>query len=571
MITKADIENPKTTLKTLVEYAREYKIKNYSRKDKETLRTELLEAIKQPVPETKTTEKETPKVFFDRVSKITDESELKIECEKLVQILGLKDLIPKSASNKLRRYTRLFEELTPTNSGLPKKLFFPYSYKGKKPIDRHKFFKFVGHSEIDWDKADEEVRDRKSSKSKSGDELADAMNEESKVFSVEKYIKTLKQLLNSINPWELAVGLIAASARRPYEIVISGKFKTVDNPPKYIPYPEYAVEVSGLAKKRDKNPTTIVSLFIPTTEFLKALERFRNMPEIIEVKKLFHNLISFGNHESEAWKSLENTIGGKLRKETENYFDFLPKINDGTQNRKNILLRACTLKLITMRDYPNAIKKATVQYAGVVAGHLIPIFKDDGTVQYDGKTSASTLHYDDYEPDSTDISLLNNIVNFELKETTEDMAKIAELNAKIENLEKQLAAKDEEISALKSKLEYRKVDLPDVDSMDNKMLFHTRKSGSSDEKLTRAWNALTNYNNNTPEYKIAPTNQVLRSLTGVNGGAIGKWLEVHKDEVISHCDTHDFIPYYNNKYRNKKDISTESIIEKIRQEYLEIQ
>ena len=102
------------------------------------------------------------------------------------------------------------------------------------------------------------------------------------------------------------------------------------------------------------------------------------------------------------------------------------------------------------------------------------------------------------------------------------------------------------------------------------MLYHTRKPGSSDEKLDRAWNALKSYNNNTPEYKIAPTNQVLRTLTGVNGNAISKWIKSHKDEVESHCNTHDFKPYYNNRYRNKS-VSTDSIIEKIKQEYLEIQ
>jgi hypothetical protein len=567
MITKADIENPTTTLKTLVKYAREYKIKNYSRKDKQTLQSELLEAIKQPVPETKTTEKETPKAFFDRVSALLDVDEVRKECEQLIKDLGIEKLTTKSKFNKLQPYTRNFKKLTPKPETIH--LFFDYcSTPNQDDIPRHLFFKFTGLADADWEKANTEAKKRKVSK-KSKDEVADALNEEYKIFSLEKYVSTIKQLLNSNVVWELGVGLIAASARRPSEVTILGNFESVENIPEYIVNKEYAIQLDGLAKKRDKNPTTIVPLLIPTSEFIQALETFRNKPEIKKYKETFDNLLSLGYEKSDAWKTLENTLGGELRKVTECYFNFLPKINDENQNRKNILLRACTTKCITLRDKPDATRKAQLTYAGIIDGHIIPQFKEDGSVDFDGKINASTLHYDDYEPDNKNIPLLNNIVKLELQESKEDMVKITELNAKIENLEKQLAAKDEEISALKSKLEYRKVDLPDVDSMDNKMLFHTRKSGSSDEKLTRAWNALISYNSNTPEYKIAPTNQVLRSLTGVNGGAIGKWMKVHEDEVKTYC--RNFKAYYNNKYRNKTDISTESIIEKIRQEYLEIQ
>lgn len=552
----------------LIKFAKQYEIKNYSRMRRAELENKLIEAIKKPIPETKTTKEETPEVFFDRVSKIVDESELKTECEKLIDVLGLKNLKPRSLSNKLRPYTRLFETITPINSGLPTELFFSYSYKGKNPIDRHKFFKFTGHADIDWGKADEDVRARKTLKSKSGDELADALNEVSKVFSVEKYIKTLKQLLNSTNPWELGIGLIAASARRPFEIVILTNFETVDNVPKYITYPEYAVKVDRLAKKRDKNPETIVPLLIPTNEFLEALTRFRNNSEVKEFKKVFDNLLLLGTHESDAWKSLENTIGGKLRKETENYFDFLPKINDEQQNRKNILLRACTLKLLTMRDYPKANKKASLQYAGVIAGHIIPIFKDDGSVVYDGKTSASTLNYDDYEPDNKDIPRLNNIVNFKLKEDNEDMAKTAELNAKIEHLQKLINVKDEEITTLKFKLNNRKNELPNVKEMDNLTLFNTRKEGASEEKLNRVWEAISDYNDSTEENKISPTNQVLRHLTKVNGKAIKKWIENNEKKVTEQWEEHKFKPYYNNKYRNKSDININTICEIIEKEYL---
>jgi len=564
-ITETDIRTA-PNIKKLQEYAKTYKIKNYSRISRQELEDELIKAIKQPPPQE--TNKETPQEFFNRVSQITDENELQTECEQLLEKLGTENLVPRSKSNKLRPYGRLFLELTPSSCDLPKELFFPYSFKGKSPIDRHKFFKFTGLSDIDWDKADEEVRARKSNKSKSKDELADALKEESKIFPLDRYIDTATQLLNSNDPWELGVGLIAVSARRPFEIVINGNFQSVDNPPQYIIYKEYAIKLDGLGKKRGKNPTTIVPLLIPTNEFLQALNRFRNNEEVQKFNRAFDNLIDVGTHESDAWKTLENTVGGKLRTVTEEYFGFLPKINDG-ENRKNILLRACTLKILTLRDVPKANAKAKIQYAGVIAGHIIPIFNKDGSVSYDGKTNASTLNYDDYEPDTTDIPLLENIVKIEIKET-EDMAKIAELNAKIAELEKQLADKDAEIQTLKEKIEYRKLDLPEVGEMDNQMLFRSRKIGSGEEKLNRAWEAITAYNENAPEYKLSPTNPILRQLTGVNGQAVKKWIQKHEVMYTDHVKKHNLDPYYNNRYRNRSDINVEMILETIEKEYLKL-
>ena len=517
MLTVEDIRTAPNK-KTLIEYAKIYGITNYSRISRGELENKLIEAIEQPQEETK---QETPKEFFNRVSQIVDESELKVECEKLLEDLSTENLQPKSKSNKLRPYARLFKELTPSNSGLPTEMFFAFTAKGKSTaIDRHKFFKFTGLADIDWLEVEEDIRDRKAKrvgKDRPKDELADALSEESKIFSLDKYIATMSILLNSSDPWENAVGLIAASGRRPFEIMIGANFETVENSPQYLTYSEYAVQVNGLAKKRDNNPTTIVPLLIPTPEFLTVLEKFRSNSEIEKVKQEYDLLIEYGTHETDAAKKIEDKFGKKIRDITGDYFNFIPKIDDG-HNRKNILLRACTMKILTMRDKPRVTARARIHYAGVIAGHIIPIFKQNGSVEFNGKASASTLNYDDYEPDVTAIPLLENIVNSEIKDT-QNMAKIAELNAQIETLKAELASKDEAINVqleslkteladkdetikvLRAKLNAResKENLPDVTDMNTSMLLTTRKKGSSDEKLNRCYQALTAYNNNVAE------------------------------------------------------------------------
>lgn len=577
MITTADIRNAPNK-KVLQEFAKTYKVKNYSRISRTELEDKLIEAIggdKTPLPEKP--KKETPKEFFERVSKIIDEQELKTECEKLLEILGTENLQPKSKSNKLRPYTRLFKELTPSGCDLPKEMFFPFKAKGKSvSIDRHKFFQFTGLAEIDWDEVEEGIKDRKAErtgKARAKDELNEALNEESKVFSLDGYLNTMEQLLNSTDPWENAVGLIAASGRRPFEIMIGANFQSVDNSPEYLPHSEYSVQVDGLAKKRDKNPTTIVPLLIPTNEFLIVLEKFRNNPQILNLKKDYQKLIEYDTNPTDAAHKMEDKFGKPLRNITEEYFSFIPKIDDG-QNRKNILLRACTMKVLTLRDKPNVTTKARIQYAGLIGGHLIPIFNENGGVSFSGKTSASTLNYDDYEPDTTEIPLLENIVKIEIQET-EDMAKIAELTAQIEELKTQLLGKDREIEVLKTKLQTRegKVPLPDVEEMDKNMLLTTRKKGSSDEKLNRSYQAITDYNDSVTENRIAVNNSVLRTLSGVNGIAVTKWLEAHKDEVITHntkyglCSReNDLTTYYNRKYGKE---TLDGIIEIIKRDYFQ--
>lgn len=94
--------------------------------------------------------------------------------------------------------------------------------------------------------------------------------------------------------------------------------------------------------------------------------------------------------------------------------------------------------------------------------------------------------------------------------------------------------------------------LPEVAEMTNQQLSITRKKGSSGEKLKRVWNAITTYNDNTPEYKINPTNKILREISGGNGTMITEWLQQHKTMVDAHIHKHDFDTYYNNKYRNHK-------------------
>jgi len=571
------------TKKQLDQFAKELGVKGYSRTPKADLEVKLIEILnkqEQAQPEETVTEPVEEKaetvVFFERVSAMTNPEEIQQACNELAEKLKLEALQPKSRSNKLAPYTKQFKTLQPTPE--TQHLFFPYKAEGKPEyIQRHLYFRYIGLADISWKEVSEDIKERKQerqAKSSNVDELAAALEEPNKIFNLDLYLKTTVQLLNSNDPYELAVGLIAASGRRPSEITLLSEFLKTDWIPSYIKNPEYGLKVIGLAKKRDKEVITYTSLLVPASDFISRVEYFRSLPLIKSYQEKYQKLISLGYDKEYAWKQIEDLFGKELRNTTDLYYAFLPKIDDG-QNRKNILLRACTTKILTLRDYPKSNTKGKITYAGVIAGHIIPEIKPDGSVKHHGETSASTLHYDDYEPDNSEIPFLSDVIiqsqpepQPQPQKEIETMTQITELESVIEQLKAQLAEKDAEIAELKERMNKPKQPVQDLSEMDIQRLLLTRKTGSAEEKLDRAWQAVTAYNDQTPEYRINPGNKFLRELTGCNGQAVTKWMEQHNDEIVSHRAKFGMDEYYNNRYRKRTDMNIEIILEIIQRDFL---
>jgi hypothetical protein len=324
------------TKKQLDQFAKELGVKGYSRIAKADLEPKLIAIVEEQaqiqVEETAITEPVEEKadmvVFFEKVAAMSDPEEIQQTCEELAQKLKLDGMQPKSRSNKLAPYSKLFKTLQPTQE--THHLFFPYKAEGKTEyIQRHLYFKYMGLADISWKEVSEDIKERKQdrqAKTSNHDELAAALEEPNKVFSLDLYLKTTVQLLNSNDPHELAVGLIAASGRRPSEITLLSEFLKTDWIPSYIKNPEYGVKVVGLAKKRDKEVTTYTPLLVPVSDFISRVEYFRSLPLIKSYQEKYQKLLSLGHDKEYAWKTIEDLFGKELRNTTDIYFSFLPKL-----------------------------------------------------------------------------------------------------------------------------------------------------------------------------------------------------------------------------------------------------
>ena len=87
-----------------------------------------------------------------------------------------------------------------------------------------------------------------------------------------RYLETVSSLLDSDDPFELAIALAAVTGRRYSEIMARGHFAPTDHP--------YQIRFSGQLKKRSAVDSYTTFTLVPTEQVLSTLNRFRTHPTI---------------------------------------------------------------------------------------------------------------------------------------------------------------------------------------------------------------------------------------------------------------------------------------------------
>jgi len=259
-------------------------------------------------------------------------------------------------------------------------------------IQRHFFYKYAGLKPEEYEALNKREADKKVKR----------LDNRTKI-EVKGYLDKIGELLVSDNPHELAVGLIAATGRRPHEILARANFKLVKA--SELNYPEHQPEThwlmfEGQGKKLGKAVPYPIATLYPSAFIIKALKRLRNSPEckqlIADIESEFPNDLIKQN---DAIDSRRNTSLNRVVRED------LADILAVRHERENIScgsLRAAYARLATERDCPP--DKNDLMWASRLLGH----FSEGGDI----RGLLTTAGYFDYYIDSEEILLLG-VPNFE--------------------------------------------------------------------------------------------------------------------------------------------------------------
>lgn len=449
------------------------------------------------------------------------------------------------------------------------------------------------------------------------------------------YLEVTGQLLESTNPHELAVGLIAATGRRPHEIIARGKFVAIEGQ-------EYNLNFEGQGKKRGEKPVVKISTLYPASYLIKCLSKLRQDASykslLTEVKKEFPDDLAAQN------RAIENKRGNSLRRVVQEFFggrdDKEPLLNfrlDQDQNDCKAL-RAAYAALVTERDCQGAIG-AKIYFYGLMLGHITPgekitdkdLMKLSTTVGYadyyvtkpvafseapvkekkakgEGVVTARATKedFEHLKKLQTEWNLPNQqSVVHQLIQKSEELEKVRrqlmDSQAQINQLQKQL----EEQATMNTQIQQatepvtkdslramiaeilaemqpqqiqpvvQSVPTPsptpapaistpptnrkpkaevDYELLNNDELKKLRGDGAVDEKIRRAFVAITNYNDAQPsnETRWSITNQSLRQVSGCNGQKVASWMQRYQTSVNDHKNKYGLGDYHN---KGRGDIS----------------
>lgn len=248
---------------------------------------------------------------------------------------------------------------------------------------KHYVVLLCGLNEKEWEKRNETTR--VSSRLTSADEDGNKGVE----IDPDRYLEITEKLLSSDEPHELAVGLIAATGRRPHEILARGKFTTVDGE-------SYQVEFEGQGKKRSEKPVFKISTLFGASHIIERLNHLRNDASIKELLKLVKS--EFPGDVAAQNKAIEDRRGNSLRRVVQKYFgskdtnEPLLNFRYGQEQNDCKALRAACASLVTERDCRGSLG-AKMYFAACFLGHITPGEKINDS---DLENVATTLGYSDY-------------------------------------------------------------------------------------------------------------------------------------------------------------------------------
>jgi hypothetical protein len=202
------------------------------------------------------------------------------------------------------------------------------------------------------------------------------------------YLEVTGQLLESSDPHELAVGLIAATGRRPHEILARAKFVPLERQP-------YQVQFEGQGKKRGEKPVFPIATLYPAEYIIKCLSRLRREAS---TKALLKEVAQESPKDLAAQnQAIDSRRNGSLNRVVREAFgnqeNVVPILafRHGEEQGNCKALRAAYGALATHRDCNRSVGSKMLHYARLL-GHFVSENPTDKELQ----NVATSLGYADY-------------------------------------------------------------------------------------------------------------------------------------------------------------------------------
>ena len=254
----------------------------------------------------------------------------------------------------------------------------------------------------------------------------------------EQYLEVVGKLLSSDDPHEIAVGLIAATGRRPHEILARAKFTAVDGE-------QYQVMFEGQGKKRGEKPVFKIATLYPADYIIKIHTQLLKEPSTKALLKEVRAEFSLDTVAQN--RRIDSRRNGSVNRVVRAYFgdkdDSTPvlAIRHGEEQDNCKALRAAYAALATERDCPKSVGEKML-HAARLLGHYVGEKPNDSSL----RQTVTTLGYLDYYTTKS-VPFPNNLVEDKQPKTNvrvfvDDLKAIKELQEKWELPNQQTTVKN---------------------------------------------------------------------------------------------------------------------------------
>jgi uncharacterized coiled-coil protein SlyX len=347
--------------------------------------------------------------LFEATKNLMSLEEIKPHCERFNEWLNDQSYSQATLGTKLSAYGfyKKFKAL-PLEQGKNADIVAKHDAEGnvKGHELKHYVHLFCGLNKEQWNERNQSTR------------VIDRL-ENSTEIDPDSYLETTGKLLASVDPHELAVGLIAATGRRPHEIIARAKFTAIKDKP-------YHVKFEGQGKKRGEKPIIEIATLYPADYVIKALLRLRKEPSTQALlKEVAAQFPSITRQNVE----IDNRRGQSLRRVVRAYFGDKGQESPvlafryGDDQDNNKALRAAYAVLATERDCPGSYG-AKILYASRILGHFAPKVQDDRVL---GKLATSAGYSDYYVTKPVRFVEVETEKPTNVKALTSDLEKVKEL------------------------------------------------------------------------------------------------------------------------------------------------